>query len=40
MVNTDKEYMMGLNYILGRNWAIRTHYDSDMRFGAGLTFNY
>jgi CopA family copper-resistance protein len=40
MINTDKEYMVSLNYILGRNWSIRTHYDSDMGFGAGLTFSY
>ncbi len=40
MVNTDKEYMVGLNYILGRNWSVRTHYDSDMGFGAGITFAY
>ncbi len=40
MVNTDKEYMVSLNYILGRNWSIRTHYDSDMGFGAGITLSY
>ena len=40
MVNTDKEYMIGLNYILGRNFSVRTHYDSDMGFGAGVTFSY
>ena len=40
MVNTDKEYMIGLNYILGKNIGIRTHYDSDMGFGIGLTLNY
>ncbi len=40
MVNTDKEYMIGLNYILGRNFSIRTHYDSDMGFGGGITLNY
>ena len=40
MVNTDKEYMIGLNYILGRNFSIRTHYDSDMGLGAGITFSY
>ena len=40
MVNTDKEYMAGLNYIFNRNFSLRTHYDSDMGFGAGLTFNY
>jgi len=40
MVNTDKEYMAGLNYILNRSFSVRTHYDSDMGFGAGLTFSY
>ena len=40
MINTDKEYMAGLNYILNRNFSVRTHYDSDMGFGAGVTFNY
>ena len=40
MVNTDKEYMLALNYILGRNWSVRTHYDSDMGLGAGITFSY
>ena len=40
MINTDKEYMAGLNYIFNRNFSLRTHYDSDMGFGAGLTFNY
>jgi len=40
MVNTDKEYMIGLNYIAGKNLGFRTHYDSDMGFGVGLTVNY
>ncbi len=40
MVNTDKEYMAGLNYIFTRNFSVRTHYDSDMGFGVGLTFTY
>jgi len=40
MVNTDKEYMVGLNYIAGKNLGFRTHYDSDMGFGVGLTLNY
>jgi FtsP/CotA-like multicopper oxidase with cupredoxin domain len=40
MVNTDKEYMTGLNYIFSRNLSVRTHYDSDMGFGVGLTFGY
>lgn len=40
MVNTDKEYMGELRYILNKNMGIRTHYDSDMGFGAGLVLNY
>ncbi|MBS4029157.1 MAG: multicopper oxidase domain-containing protein [Ignavibacteriales bacterium] len=40
MINTDKEYMFGLNYIAGKNLGFRTHYDSDMGFGFGLTLNY
>ncbi len=40
MYNTDKEYMIDLKYILGKNIGIRTHYDSDMGFGVGTTFNY
>lgn len=40
MLNTDKEYMLGLNYILTRNLFARTHYDSDMGWGLGLTLSY
>ncbi|OJU26000.1 MAG: copper oxidase [Sphingobacteriales bacterium 41-5] len=40
MVNTDFEYMADLRFILTRHLSIRTHYDSDMGFGAGLTLNY
>jgi len=40
MVNSDKEYMGSLKYILNKNIGIRTHYDSDMGFGVGLSFNY
>jgi CopA family copper-resistance protein len=40
MVNTDKEYMLDLRYIMTRNLGIRTHYDSDMGFGLGLAVNY
>ncbi|WP_240904778.1 multicopper oxidase domain-containing protein [Sphingobacterium sp. SGR-19] len=40
MVNTDKEYMLDLRYIMTRNLGIRTHYDSDMGFGVGLAVNY
>ncbi|WP_270089834.1 multicopper oxidase family protein [Sphingobacterium sp. SYP-B4668] len=40
MYNTDQEYMVGLNYILTKNMSARTHYDSDMGFGVGLSLNY
>src|SRR5690606_12008942 len=40
MVNTDKEYMGELKYIINKNMGIRTHYDSDMGFGVGLSLNY
>lgn len=40
MVNTDKEYMADLSYVINKNMGIRTHYDSDMGFGVGLALNY
>ena len=40
MVNTDKEYMFGGRYILGKNIGLSAHYDSDMGAGVGLTLNY
>jgi len=40
MLNSDKEYMLDLKYILNKNMGIRTHYDSDMGFGVGLSLNY
>jgi CopA family copper-resistance protein len=40
MLNTDKEYMFDLSYIMSKNLKLRTHYDSDMGYGIGLTFNY
>ncbi len=40
MVNTDKEYMAGLRYIIKKNIGIATHYDSDMGLGIGLIVNY
>ena len=40
MVNTDKEYMVGGRYILGKNIGLSAHYDSDMGGGVGLTLNY
>jgi FtsP/CotA-like multicopper oxidase with cupredoxin domain len=40
MVNTDKEYMVGLRYIMNKNIGLRTHYDTDMGFGVGMYLNY
>ena len=40
MVNSDREYMAGFWYILTKYFALSTHYDSDMGFGAGVTLNY
>jgi CopA family copper-resistance protein len=40
MLNTDKEYMGGFDYIFSRNIRGRIHYDSDMGFGVGFTLNY
>ena len=40
MLNSDKEYMAGLRYVVTKYISASTHYDSDMGFGAGLTFTY
>lgn len=40
MGNTDKEYMVGLRYIVSKWFALSTHYDSDMGLGAGITLTY
>lgn len=40
MVNTDREWMAGGRYILTKNFAFSTHYDSDMGWGAGITLTY
>lgn len=40
MVNSDKEYMAGMKYIITRNTAINLHYDSDMGGGVGLVLSY
>lgn len=38
--NTDKEWTVGAKYILTKYWSLSSHYDSDMDWGAGLTFTY
>ena len=40
MVNTDKEFMTGFKYIVGKNIGITSHYDSDMGLGIGVNINY
>lgn len=40
MVNTDKEYMTGFKYIVTKNLAMSTHYDSDMGLGFGVNLSY
>ena len=40
MWNTDKEYAAGLKYVLTNSFALSTHYDSDMGYGAGISLNY
>ncbi len=40
MANTDKEYMAGFRYIITKYFGLSTHYDSDMGWGAGITFTY
>ena len=40
MYNSDLEYMAGLRYVIGKNWGITTHYDSDMGLGIGLSMTY
>jgi CopA family copper-resistance protein len=40
MYNSDFEYMAGIKYILNPMFALSSHYDSDMGFGAGFTFTY
>lgn len=40
MVNTDKEYALGMRYIVTKYFNLSTHYDSDMGLGAGITITY
>lgn len=40
MINTDKEYMLGLRYIATKYISVSSHYDSDMGLGAGITLTY
>ena len=39
-VNTDKEYTVGFRYMVRKYLSLSTNYDSDYKWGAGLTFHY
>jgi hypothetical protein len=39
-VNSDKEYMTGLRYIITKYFSISPHYDSDMGLAGGITVTY
>lgn len=38
--NTDKEYMLGLKYVVAKNFALTGSYDSDYGWGAGISLVY
>ncbi|WOK08518.1 multicopper oxidase domain-containing protein [Imperialibacter roseus] len=38
--NTDMEYSVGAKYIITKYWSLSTHYDSDMKWGGGLSLTY
>ena len=40
MVNSDLEYTIGARYIFTKYISLSTHYDSDMKWGGGLTITY
>jgi hypothetical protein len=39
-VNTDKEYEVAFRYMFSRYFSLSTNYDSDYKWGAGLTLHY
>lgn len=38
--NTDKEYAVGFRYMIAKPLSISTNYDSDYKWGIGLTWHY
>lgn len=40
MLNSDKEYSVGLNYIITPWMGLSVSYDSDLKWGAGIRLNY
>lgn len=39
-VNTDKEYTIGLRYMIAKPFSISTNYDNAYKWGIGLTWHY
>jgi CopA family copper-resistance protein len=40
MANSDREYTVGLRYVMTKYFSLSTHYDSDMGWGGGVTLTY
>ena len=38
--NTDKEFNVGFRYMIAKSFSISTNYDSDYKWGIGLTWHY
>ena len=38
--NTDKEYNVAFRYMIAKSFSISTNYDSDYKWGLGLTWHY
>jgi len=38
--NTDREYAVGFRYMVAKPFSISTNYDSDYKWGIGLTWHY
>jgi hypothetical protein len=38
--NTDKEYTLGLKYVIKRNFGVSGSYDSNYGWGAGISLIY
>ncbi len=39
-VNTDKEYNLNFRYMVSKQFSLSTNYDSDYKWGVGLTWHY
>lgn len=40
MLNSDKEYRVSVRYIMSKYISLSSHYDSDMKLGAGFILTY